>query len=386
MAPPQAKFGRVNPLGDHEFWMTRALQLAGKGIGHTSPNPCVGAVLVRRGVLIGEGYHHQAGAAHAEIEALRSAARRGESVRGATLYVTLEPCCTQGRTPPCTDAILRAGIRHVVVAAEDPNPSHRGKGFELLRQQGLRVTEGVLESQAHRLNEAFNHWIVHRTPWVTVKTAMTLDGKIATASGESKWITGERSRNHAMGLRRSADAILVGINTVLADDPSLTVRHGRREAVSEAQPLRIVMDSQARTPRTAKVVTDRFADRTIIVVTRSAPCRRIRLLEKHTNVWVAPIGRKNQVSIPWLLRRLGRENVTHLLVEGGGQANASFLMGRHAHRLAVYWAPKVLGGRLALRGVAGRGADGLDTALRLVDLEWRRLGDDLFMTARVQSV
>src|SRR5581483_9902888 len=222
--------------------MRLALRIARRAYGQTSPNPMVGAVLVKRGKLIGKGWHHRAGDPHAEIEALRDAEARGNNPKGATLYVTLEPCCTQGRTPPCTDAIIAAGIKRVVVGATDPNPAHCGKAFRLLRCAGIEVIAGVLQGDAELLNESFNHWIVHRTPFVTVKAAMTLDGKIATASGESKWITGEKARAYGMRLRQGNDAILVGINTVLADDPSLTARPTRNPK------RRIILDALARTP------------------------------------------------------------------------------------------------------------------------------------------
>ncbi|HWN97000.1 MAG TPA: bifunctional diaminohydroxyphosphoribosylaminopyrimidine deaminase/5-amino-6-(5-phosphoribosylamino)uracil reductase RibD, partial [Methylomirabilota bacterium] len=248
-----------------------ALRLAARGYGQTSPNPMVGAVLVKRGEVIGKGFHRQAGWPHAEIEALRAAEKGGHSARGATLYVTLEPCCTHGRTPPCTEAIVAAGIKRAVVAATDPNPRHAGRGLALLRRAGLAVVKGVLEAEAARLNEAFNHWIAHRTPFVTVKAAMSLDGKIATRTGESKWITGERSRAYSMKLRQGSDAILVGVNTVLADDPSLTVRAvagGRWQVAGLRQPRRIVLDSEARTPLNAKLVTDGFAALTTIVLSK----------------------------------------------------------------------------------------------------------------------
>ena len=227
-------------------WMRAALHLARRGYGATSPNPMVGAVLVKNGKIIGRGWHHRAGLPHAEIEALQNARKLGHNPRGATLCVTLEPCCTHGRTPPCTDAIIAAGIKRVVIGATDPNPRHAGRGFTILRHAGIAVdwwgecpheplkpaASGSRGRSPHRqiaddcarLNETFNHWIVHRTPFVTVKAAMTLDGKIATAGGESKWITGEKARAHGMELRRGSDAILVGINTILADNPGLTVR------------------------------------------------------------------------------------------------------------------------------------------------------------------
>ena len=269
-------------------YMRLALRLARRGYGTTSPNPMVGAVLVRGGKTLGRGWHHRAGEPHAEIEALRDAQMRGHQTKGATLYVTLEPCSTHGRTPPCTDAILAAGIRRVVAGAVDPNPRHRGRAFKILQRAGIIVTQGVLAEECTRLNEVFNYWIVRRLPWVTVKAGMTLDGKIATAAGESKWITGERARAHGMKLRQGADAILVGINTVLADDPSLTFRSqksevrsqkvGARETVFGVQNhrlRRIVLDARGRTPLEAKVASDAYAELTTVVVNRLAPRRRV---------------------------------------------------------------------------------------------------------------
>lgn len=352
----------------------------------------VGAVLVKRGEVLGRGWHRRAGGPHAEVEALRDAARRDHDPRGATLYVTLEPCCTHGRTPPCTDAIIAAGIARVVVAATDPNPAHAGRGFRILRRAGIEVVTGVLADEATRLNEAFNHWIVRRTPFVTVKSAMTLDGKIATASGESKWITGEAARAEGMRLRRGADAILVGVNTVLADDPALTVRNSKFK-IQNSKLRRIILDSRARTPLTAKVVSDEFAGLTTVVVTKAAPARRVAALAKRVNVWIAPSGSsalrsaklplgKNRVNLRWLLKKLGRENVTSLLVEGGGEVNAAFLLGGFAHRVAFFYAPKILGGRDARKAVAGAGARSLTEAPTLREVEWRRVGEDLMMTAR----
>ncbi|MEI7728608.1 MAG: bifunctional diaminohydroxyphosphoribosylaminopyrimidine deaminase/5-amino-6-(5-phosphoribosylamino)uracil reductase RibD [Verrucomicrobiota bacterium] len=358
-----------------------ALRLARRAYGQTAPNPMVGAVLVNGGQIIGRGWHHQAGQPHAEIEALRDAAKRGRDPRGATLYITLEPCCTQGRTPPCTTAIIEAGIRRVVVAATDPNPQHAGRGFALLEKAGVQVQHGELATEAELLNEAFNHWIVHRTPWITVKAAMTLDGKIATASGESKWITGEAARAEGMNLRLGADAILTGINTILADDPSLTLR--LPDGVTKARPLRrIILDSRARTPLAARVITDACAAQTTLVTTAAAPATRRKALARHCQVWVAPT-RNGRVDLRWLLRRLGKEEITNLLVEGGGEVNAAFLLNSLAHRVAFFYAPKVLGGRNSKPAVAGLGARSLKETLRLRDLVWRQLGEDLFLTARI---
>jgi len=351
----------------------------------------VGAVLVKNGKIIGRGWHRRAGLPHAEIEALRDAQKRGHSPRGATLYVTLEPCCTHGRTPPCTDAIISVGIQRVVIGATDPNPQHAGKGFRILQRAGMEVVHGILADECAKLNEAFNHWIVRRTPFVTVKAAMTLDGKIATASGESKWITGEKARAHGMKLRQGSDAILVGVNTILADDPSLTVRTKMEDGRWKmARPIRrIVLDSRARTPLTAKVVSDEFAALTTIVVGKHAPKNRVAALAKRVNVIVAPPTnsklktQNSKLNLNWLLKKLGAENITSLLVEGGGEVNASFLLGGYAQRVAFFYAPKILGGRDSRKAVAGDGAKNLSEVIQLREVEWRKLGEDLLLTARV---
>lgn len=362
-------------------YMRIALRLARRGYGTTSPNPMVGAVLVNGGKIIGRGWHRRAGGPHAEIEALRDSGKRGFSPRGATLHVTLEPCCTHGRTPPCTEAVVAAGIKRVVVGATDPNPKHAGRGLTILRRAGMVVTPGVLGDECERLNEAFNHWIVHRTPFVTVKAAMTLDGKIATASGESKWITGDQARALGMKLRQGSDAILVGINTVLADDPSLTIRIGPK---GRGRLRRIVLDSLARTPLHAKVVSDASAALTTIVASRRAPKSRLAALAKQVRVLIAPV-KRSAIDLGWVLKRLGRENVTGLLVEGGGAVNASFLLGGFAHRVVFFYAPKILGGREARKGVAGDGASSLGEARQLDDIKWRKVGADWMLTARVRK-
>ncbi len=380
--------------------MRRAIVLARRGYGATSPNPMVGSILVKKGVVIGQGWHRRAGEPHAEIEALNHARRKGKDPRGATLYVTLEPCCTYGRTPPCTDAIVRAGIRKVVIGAKDPNPKHSGKAYGILSRAGIVVSQGILQDECEELNAAFNHWIVHRTPLVTVKAAMSLDGKIATATGESKWITGVQARDYGMKLRLGADAILVGINTILADDPALTVRprgkgQGRElpRAPGPKKLRRIVLDSHARTPMNVRVVADEHAASTTVVVTRAAPQNRVTRLSKRVRVLVAPAATtakagattsgRSAIRLPWLLRQLGAEGVTSLLVEGGGEVNASFLLSRLAHRIAFFYAPKILGGANARKAVAGHGIARLTQALELEDLQWRRLGPDWLLEARV---
>jgi diaminohydroxyphosphoribosylaminopyrimidine deaminase/5-amino-6-(5-phosphoribosylamino)uracil reductase len=418
-------------MSDADF-MRLALRLARRGDGLTSPNPMVGAVLVKNGKIIGLGWHRRAGLPHAEIEALRDAQKRGHPPKGATLYVTLEPCCTHGRTPPCTDALIAAGIKRVVVGTKDPNPKHAGRAFKILRRAGIQIVApgsagvppvsssirhpatrrrdagvprmDVLTKDCARLNEAFNHWIVRRTPFVAVKAAMTLDGKIATAGGESKWITSEKARAYGMKLRQGSDAILVGIRTILADDPSLTVRTKMEDGRwKTGKPIRrIVLDSMARTPVNARVVSDKHAGLTTIVVSKRAPKNRVVALAKRVNVMIAPVAKvgrassraglgsgssgaspQRQIDLRWLLKILGAENITSLLVEGGGEVNASFLLGGLAHRVAFFYAPKILGGRDARKAVAGEGARSLVEAVQLRDVEWKRVGPDLLLTARV---
>jgi diaminohydroxyphosphoribosylaminopyrimidine deaminase / 5-amino-6-(5-phosphoribosylamino)uracil reductase len=369
-----------SPSPQDLFRMDLALRLAARGYGATSPNPMVGAVLVKGGKVIGQGWHHQAGEPHAEIEALRDALAHQQKPAGATLYVTLEPCCTQGRTPPCTEAIIAARITRVVAAATDPNPKHSGRGFEMLRAAGLRVLTGVLGERATRLNEAFNHWIVQHTPFVVVKAAMSLDGKIATASGESKWITGPKARAFGMKLRQGADAILVGVNTILADDPQLTVRLG--EAPTLKRLRRIVLDGRARTPLGSQILSDVDASLTMIVASEQAARKRVAQLSARANVIVAP-ARNGKIDLRWLMAKLGRDAVTSLLVEGGGEVNASFLLGGFAHRIAFVYAPKIIGGRAAPGAVGGYGVKSLADVLHLRGLAWRRLDQDLLLTARV---
>ena len=361
--------------------MHLALRLARRGFGATSPNPMVGAVLVKGGETIGRGWHRRAGLPHAEIEALLDAERHGHNPAGATLYVTLEPCCTHGRTPPCTKAIIASGIRQVVVGAIDPNPRHRGKGLAQLRRAGIRVVQGILTHECERLNEAFNYWIVHRRPFVTVKAAMTLDGKIATESGESKWITSERARAYGMKLRAGSDAVLVGINTILADDPNLTVR---TPGLKRPEFRRIVLDSSARTPLAAKVLHGTNTGSTTLVVSRRAAHKNVQQISKRARILVAP-ARDGRIDLAWLLKKLGAEDLTSLLVEGGGEVNASFLLSGLAQRVAFFYAPKVLGGANARKAVAGTGATGLADALDLTDVEWHKLGPDWLLLARVEK-
>ena len=360
-------------------FMRRALRLAAKGVGKTSPNPVVGAVLVKDGEVLGEGWHRKAGHAHAEIEAFRCAESRSKSAAGATLYVTLEPCSTHGRTPPCTDAILRSGVRRVVAATADPNPHHCGRGFELLRQAGIDVRSGVLADESNELNAPFNHWIVHRTPLVTLKSAMTLDGRIATSLRESKWITSDEARRSGRLLRKEADCIAVGVGTILADNPALTVRTGNGPTSCKC---RIILDTKARTPMDSRVVCDEFSSQTLVVCGLSAPEERVAKLAERVSV-LRVVENGGRVDVGALLKELGRRSMTNMLVEGGGEVIAAFISGQYAHRLVFYYAPIILSDKDAIRAVGGRGVAELIKAPRLTEVRYKRVGPDLKLTAKL---
>jgi diaminohydroxyphosphoribosylaminopyrimidine deaminase/5-amino-6-(5-phosphoribosylamino)uracil reductase len=291
-------------------WMRRALVLAARGLGRTQPNPCVGAVLVRSGRVLGEGSHQKAGGPHAEIAALRAAHRAGHHPRGSTLYVTLEPCCTHGRTPPCTEAIIAAGIKRVVIAATDPNPHHAGRAYRILRRAGVKVTTGVLARESSHLNRAFNHWITTGTPWVIGKAALTLDGKLTRPDGKTQ-LTSAASRRDLHQLRATCDAILIGATTARTDNPRLTVR-GPRLAAGRPQPWRVIVTRSGNLPPHLHIFTDEHRDRTLIY--------------------------ENQ---PWphILRDLGQRGVLRLLVEGGGDVLDQLARNGQIHESIIYYAP-----------------------------------------------
>jgi len=357
-------------------WMRRALRLASRGQGRTSPNPMVGAVIVKRGRAVGEGYHREVGGAHAEVNALRAA---GPAARGATLYVTVEPCCHYGRTPPCTAAITKAGVSRVLAACLDPSPRVNGRGVRALRAAGIAVNVGVLEEEACRLNAAYFKHTTTGLPLVALKTAMSLDGKIATAAGESRWITGEKARLAAHRLRATHDALLVGVGTVLADDPRLTCRKARGNT-----PLRVVLDSRARTPATAALLT---ADErpAIIAVTRRAPKGRVRRLKQAgARVWTVA-SRGDRVDLEVLLRRLGKQCIQSVIVEGGGTAAAAALAEGLVDRVYFFVAPCIIGGAQSPTAVDGEGVSRLADAWRMTSTRVRRLGDDLLITGDIEG-
>ena len=354
--------------------MGRALALARRGEGCTRPNPPVGAVVVRSGRLLGEGWHRQAGMPHAEVEAIQAC--RG-SVKGATIYVTLEPCCTHGRTPPCTDLLIRSGIRRVVVGCSDPDPRHASRGFRILHAAGIEVTTGVRGDECSRLIEPFNMRVKNGRPFVTLKLAMTLDGRIADRAGTSKWITGPEARAAVQALRRRVDAVMVGAGTVVADDPSLRCRLRGAHDV-----WRVVVDGTGQTPAAAQVLTDRWADTTVLVTsTRSSPRKRAAWARNGSRVWVLPAGANGRISMASVLRRLAGEGILHVLCEGGSRLAGSLVKAGLVDEFVLFYAPAILGDARAVGAVAG--ADfRLAKMPRLQIEEVAHIGKDLMVRAR----
>ncbi|HXF06241.1 MAG TPA: bifunctional diaminohydroxyphosphoribosylaminopyrimidine deaminase/5-amino-6-(5-phosphoribosylamino)uracil reductase RibD [Blastocatellia bacterium] len=357
-----------------EQWMRRALELAASAIGEASPNPLVGALVVRDGRIVGRGVHRYAQVTHAEVLALEDA---GEQARGATLYTTLEPCSHHGRTPPCTEMIIRSGITRVVAAMIDPNPQVCGRGLETLRRAGVRVDLGVCESEARRLNEAFVTYITTGRPFVHLKIAMSLDGRIATRSRESRWITGEVARRRAHELRHQSDAVLVGIGTVLADDPQLTDRLG----LPRSRPLvRVVLDSRLRLPLESRLV--RTADEApVLVFTSYAEKERIERLGALGVTVIRVPPEDHRVSLPAVLEELGRREITRLLVEGGAEVAAAFVEHRLVDKFTLFLAPRLIGGREAVPALGGSGCAGLNEALTVDIVSLDRVGEDIELTA-----
>jgi diaminohydroxyphosphoribosylaminopyrimidine deaminase/5-amino-6-(5-phosphoribosylamino)uracil reductase len=358
------------------LWMDRALGLARQGMGRTSPNPMVGAVLVRDGRVVGEGAHLRAGGPHAEAAALEAA---GEAARGATCFVTLEPCAHFGRTPPCADALVRAGVARVVAACRDPHPAVDGEGLARLRAAGVSVTVGVREAEARALNRAFLCAVAEGRPHVTLKAAMTLDGKIAASDGASRWITGEAARLEAHRLRFAADAILVGIGTVLADDPRLTVRH---PGLAPKEPLRVVADSRLRIPLEARVLREGDPRRVVVACVGPAPAGPAAALRACGARVIELPGDGGRVALRALLETLRALDVIAVLAEGGAELGGALAEAALVDRVAFFLAPRLLGGREAPGPLGGRGRP-LKEALALVDVATSRLGDDLLVEADV---
>lgn len=359
----------------NEIYMKHALQLAKKAFGQTRPNPMVGAVIVKNDKIIGEGYHRKAGELHAEPTALANCT---ESPKGATLYVTLEPCCHQGRTPPCTQAIINAGISHVVIGSPDPNPLVRGKGVAQLRKAGITVTEHCLQKECDTLNEVFFHFITTKLPYVALKYAMTADGKIATKMGASRWISNEVSRHHAHGLRQCYSSILVGIETILQDDPLLNCR-----LEGAVQPLRILCDSKLRIPLESQICKSAKEYPTIVAYTNDPLQKREQLEGLGLTLWQMPQV-ANGISLSALLKKLGEQGIDSVLVEGGGSIHYSFLEQHLAQKLYVYLAPKIFGGKTAKTPMGGEGIAQPADAFALKLLQSQVLEGDILLEYSIE--
>ena len=366
-------------FAEQNFYMRLALQLARRAVGDTAPNPVVGAVIVNRGRVVGRGYHRQAGRAHAEVEALRQA---GAKANGATLYVTLEPCDHTGRTPPCCEAIIKAGIQRVVMAMNDPNPMTNGRGMAHLRRAGIHVVTGVLEHDAAALNAPFTKTITTKMPWVVAKIAQSLDGKIATRTGESRWISSPDSRALAHHWRRHVDAVVVGVNTVLQDDPLLTARDPRRPA-RPTRPIKIILDSHLRTPVSSRCLSSRSPAATLIATTQRDPAKHAPFIRRGIPVLVFPSS-DGRVPLRRLLRELVRRfQITSVLLEGGGEVLASALAERLVDRLVWIVAPLLIGGRTSPSSVGGVGVRRVAQAIRVKDVTVRHRGPDLVLEGSV---
>lgn len=355
-----------------ERFMRAAIGLARRAAGRTSPNPMVGAVVVRQGRIVGRGYHARAGGDHAEVRALRQA---GEAARGATLYVNLEPCSHFGRTPPCVKAVVEAGVERVAAGMIDPNPRVAGSGVQALRRAGVRVDVPVREEECRRLNEAFVKHVTQGLPFVALKLAASLDGRIATAAGDSQWVTGPEARKFVHRLRNRYDAVLVGSGTVLADDPQLTCRlPGGRD------PWRVVLDGRLRTPATARLVAQPEPGKTVLVTGRDAPAaRKKRLEDLGVQVWSFPM-RQGRVAFRRVLRRLAREGVLSVMVEGGAVTAGRAISEKVVDKALCFYAPKFIGAE-GLPMVGELGVTRLRRCPQLGNPEVRRLGDDILVSA-----
>ncbi len=364
----------------HAQFMARAVELAAKAKGHTSPNPMVGAVIARQGHIISESYHKQAGQDHAEVAALKKL-KKGE-VKGATLYVTMEPCCHYGKTPPCAPKVIESGIKRVVIGSRDPNPQVNGKGVRWLKEAGLEVIEGVLQERCEELNRPFEKYIVTKTPYVTLKVAMTLDGKIATAAGESRWISNTLSRKYVHQMRDEVDAIVIGANTLKTDDPLLNIRlvspnNGR-------QPMVVVVDQKLDVPLSRRLFSVK-GRRVVFATTWMSPEENRRaLINMGAEVWPLDADLAGRVDLKSLLRLLAEKQIVHLLVEGGGGLFSSFISQKLVDRVVCFVAPKLLGGQ-ALDWLPELNIRSMEEAFELETLSVKTLGDDILFEGELKK-
>jgi diaminohydroxyphosphoribosylaminopyrimidine deaminase/5-amino-6-(5-phosphoribosylamino)uracil reductase len=359
---------------DDNYYMGIAIRLARKGIGKTSPNPMVGAVIVANGKIIGQGYHKRCGDHHAEINAINSTKK---NIKGSTFYITLEPCSHYGRTPPCVDALIQENPERVVVGSLDPNPEVNGRGIKILRSKGIKVDVGICESECRQLNEHYFKFVKTGMPYITVKYAQTLDGRIATKSGDSQWISSEASRRYVHHLRGINDGIMVGAGTVAADNPQLTVRH-----VKGKNPFRIIVDSKLRIPIKSSVLTDINSHLTIIATTSSAPTVKITAIKKlGVEVWVARKERDGRVSLRDLLKKLGKREIVSVLVEGGSEVITSLLKANLVDKMIIPIAPKIIG--KGLEAIGDLKINKINKAIRFSSFKTMKKGDDIIFEGTI---
>jgi diaminohydroxyphosphoribosylaminopyrimidine deaminase/5-amino-6-(5-phosphoribosylamino)uracil reductase len=359
-------------------YMEQALSLAKLALGQVSPNPAVGAVVVKNDVVVGQGYTQTPGSWHAEVVALKQA---GEQARGGVMYVTLEPCCHYGRTPPCSQAIIAAGITEVHLAMLDPNPLVSGRGKDELERKGITIYMGEHEAEAREINEAYTKFVATGMPFVTVKFAVSLDGKIATKSGDSRWISGEEARKYVHNLRHTTDAIMAGVNTILVDDPHLTARCGGKGGTARKQPLRVIVDSKGRTPLTARVFSE--PGKTLLVMGKLIkPEEATALAQVGAELLELPSA-EGLVDLEKLLKTLGEWEITSVLVESGGILLGSLFDCRLVDKVIVFISPIIIGGKKAKTAVAGNGIDKVVNSFKLEHIKVEKLGKDLMISGYV---
>ena len=357
-----------------EQYMRQAIGFARMGKGNVSPNPLVGTIIVKDGKIVGKGYHQKFGEAHAEINAIRDA---GENTKGATLYVNLEPCCHHGKTPPCTEAIIKAGIKRVVVGMVDPNPLVNSQGINILRENGIDVKAGVVYEECKELNKVFIKYIRTGLPFVTLKVAQSIDGRIATMNGHSKWITSEESRIIVHKLRSEHDAVIIGAHTAKLDNPKLTVRH-----ISGRNPFRIVLDSHLNIPPESKLITDQYAKLTIIATSSTDKSKKALLKRGGVKIWDIPAAQNGFLSLPDLLTKAASERISSLLIEGGSQVFTSFLRDKLVDEIIFMVAPKIIGD--GIDAIGGLDTISVDRSIRLKNMRINQNNRDIIITAEVQ--
>jgi diaminohydroxyphosphoribosylaminopyrimidine deaminase/5-amino-6-(5-phosphoribosylamino)uracil reductase len=360
-----------------EYYMRKCFELARKGFGKTNPNPMVGALIVKNNKIISQGWHKKAGSPHAEVIAIRKAK---EKVEDSTLYVNLEPCSSYGRTPPCVDEIIKAKIKKVVIACPDLNPLHNGRGIKKLKLKGINVKVGILEKEAKNLNKIFFKYIKKKIPWVTIKIAQSIDGKIATAKGDSKWITSKKARNYARtNLRSKVDAIIVGINTVIKDNPSLTARKNNK--LYKKQPIRIILDSNLKIPLNRKIFKKTNISPVIIATTKNIPLiKKQKLAKKGIEILICK-EKRNMVDLVDLMKKLALREISHVLVEGGGEVISSFLKEKLADEIFLFISPMILGGDIS--SVRGEGFLKIENAPRLKNIEFKKIGNEFLIKGEI---